>query len=61
MSTNMAENQQINPIIGASIPRIEGPEKATGRAVYTDDITRPGMLHAAPARQSLPSCKDPVH
>ena len=47
MSTNMTENQQINPIIGASVPRIEGPEKATGRAIYTDDITRPGMLHAA--------------
>ena len=47
MSANIADNMQINPIIGASVPRIEGPEKATGRAIYTDDITRPGMLHAA--------------
>ncbi|MYH70742.1 MAG: xanthine dehydrogenase family protein [Gammaproteobacteria bacterium] len=47
MSANLADNSQINDIIGASVPRIEGPEKATGRAVYTDDITRPGMLHAA--------------
>ena len=47
MSTNMTDNPQVNPVIGASVPRIEGPEKATGRAVYTDDITRPGMLHAA--------------
>ena len=47
MSANMADNIQINPIIGASVPRIEGPEKASGRAIYTDDITRPGMLHAA--------------
>ena len=47
MSANIADNMQINPIIGASVPRIEGPDKATGRAIYTDDITRPGMLHAA--------------
>lgn len=47
MSTNTTDNPQVNPVIGASLPRIEGPEKATGRAVYTDDITRPGMLHAA--------------
>ena len=47
MSAEMIEDQQINRIIGASVPRIEGPEKATGRAVYTDDISRPGMLHAA--------------
>ena len=47
MSANLADDPQTNNIIGASVPRIEGPEKATGRAVYTDDITRPGMLHAA--------------
>ena len=47
MSVTLGDNRQINPIIGASVPRIEGPEKSTGRAIYTDDITRPGMLHAA--------------
>ena len=47
MSINLADNPQTNDIIGASVPRIEGPEKANGRAVYTDDISRPGMLHAA--------------
>ncbi len=47
MSANLADDLHINEIIGASVPRIEGPDKATGRAIYTDDISRPGMLHAA--------------
>jgi len=33
-------------IIGTRIPYVEGPLKATGRAEYTDDIQRPGMLIA---------------
>lgn len=33
--------------IGASPPRIEAADKATGRARYVDDIKLPGMLHAA--------------
>ncbi len=33
--------------IGRSIPRVDARDKLTGRAVYTDDIDLPGMLHAA--------------
>src|SRR5271157_5702711 len=33
-------------LIGTKIQRLDGPEKATGRARYTFDINRPGMLHA---------------
>jgi CO/xanthine dehydrogenase Mo-binding subunit len=33
--------------IGASPPRIEAADKATGRARYVDDIKLPGMLHTA--------------
>ena len=39
-----------NPVgdaIGKSVPRLEAREKLTGQAVYTDDMTLPGMLHAA--------------
>jgi 4-hydroxybenzoyl-CoA reductase subunit alpha len=31
-------------ILGGRIPYVEGPLKVTGRAEYTDDIKRPGML-----------------
>jgi xanthine dehydrogenase YagR molybdenum-binding subunit len=33
-------------LIGKKIRRIDGPEKATGRAKYSFDINRPGLLHA---------------
>src|SRR5919199_1220863 len=32
-------------LLGTKIQRLDGPEKATGRAKYTLDINRPGMLH----------------
>ena len=34
-------------IIGRSTPRLDSREKVTGRAVYTDDMTLPGMLYGA--------------
>jgi len=33
-------------VIGTKVQRLDGPDKATGRAKYSFDITRPGMLHA---------------
>src|SRR5436305_7616044 len=33
-------------LLGTKVPRLDGPEKATGRARYTFDINRPGMIHA---------------
>jgi CO/xanthine dehydrogenase Mo-binding subunit len=35
------------PALGASLPRLEAADKATGRARYADDVHLPGMLHAA--------------
>ena len=32
--------------IGKRISRIDGPEKSSGRAKYTFDLVRPGMLYA---------------
>jgi CO/xanthine dehydrogenase Mo-binding subunit len=36
--------------VGRSMPRVDGPEKVTGRARYVNDITLPGMLVARALR-----------
>lgn len=41
-------------IVGARVPRIDAPERVTGRARYTTDIVRPGMLHAVIVRAKVP-------
>ncbi len=33
-------------VTGRRRPRLDGPEKVTGRAVFTHDAHKPGMLHA---------------
>jgi xanthine dehydrogenase molybdenum-binding subunit len=37
-------------LIGKRIPKMDGPERATGRAVYIHDLVRPRMLHGAVCR-----------
>ena len=32
-------------LLGTRVRRLDGPAKATGRAKYSYDINRPGMLH----------------
>ncbi|MFQ5418821.1 MAG: hypothetical protein ACE5EY_00515, partial [Anaerolineae bacterium] len=32
-------------IIGKRIPKLDAPDKATGRATYGHDVRLPGMLH----------------
>ncbi len=41
-------------IVGARVPRMDAPERVSGRARYTTDIVRPGMLHAAIVRSTIP-------
>ncbi|MBC7895798.1 MAG: xanthine dehydrogenase family protein molybdopterin-binding subunit, partial [Cytophagaceae bacterium] len=40
-------------IVGQSLPRVDAFEKVTGRAIFTADVTRPGMLHAAFVRAPI--------
>ena len=44
-------------MVGQSIARLEAPEKVTGAAVYTDDLTLPGMLHAAVLGSDYPHAR----
>jgi xanthine dehydrogenase YagR molybdenum-binding subunit len=41
-------------VIGTKVPRVDGPDKATGLARYGFDINRRGMLHAMILRSSVP-------
>src|SRR5205809_3542746 len=44
-------------LLGKRFSRIDGPDKAPGRAKYSFDITRPGMLHAMILRCPYPHAK----
>ncbi len=44
-------------LLGQKIPYIEGPMKVTGRAEYTDDIHRPGMLVGKLLRSPWPHAR----
>jgi CO/xanthine dehydrogenase Mo-binding subunit len=45
------------PIVGTSVPRMEGRGKVTGRARYVDDVVLPGMLYGATVRSRIPRGK----
>ena len=40
-------------LIGTSVKRLDGPDKVTGRARYTYDINRPGMIYGKIVRSPL--------
>jgi 4-hydroxybenzoyl-CoA reductase alpha subunit len=44
-------------LIGSPMRKIEGLDKSTGRAVYTDDIVLPGMLHGKILRSPHPHAR----
>ena len=41
-------------LIGKRVPRVDGPAKATGRSLYTDDMVLPHMLYGKVLRSPLP-------
>jgi xanthine dehydrogenase YagR molybdenum-binding subunit len=44
-------------VVGAATPRLEGPEKVTGRARYTSDVRLPGQLFAMVLRSPHPHAR----
>jgi xanthine dehydrogenase YagR molybdenum-binding subunit len=44
-------------VIGTHVQRLDGPDKVTGRAKYTFDIARPGMLYARIVRSPHPHAR----
>jgi CO/xanthine dehydrogenase Mo-binding subunit len=41
------------PAVGVSIPKRDGADKVTGRALYVDDLRLPGMLHGRTVRSTV--------
>jgi len=41
-------------IVGTAVPRKEGREKVTGKAMYVDDMVMPDMLYGATVRSQIP-------
>ncbi len=44
-------------VVGSRVKRLDGPDKVSGRAKYTFDITRPGMLYGRIIRSPYPHAK----
>ncbi len=44
-------------LIGTRVQRLDGPDKVTGRAKYTFDVARPGMLYARIVRSPYPHAR----
>jgi len=53
-SPNIKSDQQL---IGTAMRKVEGLDKSTGRAVYTDDLAFPGMLHGKILRSPYPHAR----
>ena len=41
-------------VVGHRQPRLDGPAKVTGRALYVDDLDRPGTLYDVTVRSPVP-------
>ncbi|MBL7191407.1 hypothetical protein ISS30_06900, partial [bacterium] len=44
-------------ILNTRAPRVDAFDKVTGKAVYTDDMTMPGMLYGAILHSPLPHAR----
>jgi xanthine dehydrogenase YagR molybdenum-binding subunit len=44
-------------VVGTRVKRLDGPDKVSGRAKYTFDVKRPGMVYARAVRSPYPHAK----
>ena len=51
------KNDIVRGVVGTPISRIEGPDKVTGRALYSGDVRPPGLLYARVLRSPLPHAR----
>ncbi len=61
MGTNMKPDGPVRSPegggVGASVPRADASDKARGRAIYTEDMVLPGMLHGALLGSPYPAAR----
>ena len=57
MSTNGRKTKSDLKLIGTPMRKVEGLDKSTGRAIYTDDLVFPGMLHGKILRSPHPHAR----
>ena len=57
MSDRPAKSKSDLTLVGRSQRKVEGLDKSTGKAVYTDDIQLPGMLHGKILRSPRPHAR----
>ena len=58
MSDNGSRKSQSDlTLIGSRMRKVDGLSKSTGRAVYTDDVALPGMLHGKILRSTRPHAR----
>ncbi len=43
--------------VGVGVPRLDAPDKVTGRALYLDDLKVPGVLHGRTVRTTVPRAR----
>ena len=41
----MSEEKREFSVVGKSVPRVDGPDKVRGKALFTDDIVLPNMVY----------------
>jgi CO/xanthine dehydrogenase Mo-binding subunit len=56
-SQHQVHHAPLNGVVGVSLPRTDGREKVTGRAVFITDLHIPGMVHAKLWRSPLPHAR----